>query len=93
MPERIIFMGNKHKAVAVVDPADGSVDLTFTAQTGGETIIGIPEDLALGEAFNTITAPGGVWDGQARDFPTWVQSTDWPSLATLLGEHYQCEVR
>jgi hypothetical protein len=57
------------------------------------TEVVFPDGVTLGEAFTTITAPGGVWAGHSPDDkPAWVAAQP-RALADLLGEHYGVEVR
>jgi len=57
------------------------------------TVVNIPADDSIGDAFTTITGPQGVWANHAKDGakPAWVAS-DSPGLAALLAEHYGTEV-
>lgn len=55
--------------------------------------VNFPEGTTLGEAFNTVTNVGGVWDhhGGLENKPAWVNS-DSDGLAALLSEHFGCDV-
>lgn len=55
------------------------------------TEVNFPDDITLGEAFNTITAPGGVWEYHSDAPPAWVES-DSEGLAMLLSEHWGCDI-
>lgn len=82
-------------AVGEVDEVAGTVQLSVPAPGKRATLVVLPASTRLGEAFATVTAPGGVWAAQVHTpgaVPAWVAS-DNASLAALLGEHYGCEVR
>lgn len=62
-------------------------------ETGGYgvTTANIPDSVNLGNAFKTITDPGGVYAAHSDEAPAWVES-DSDGLAMLLSEHYGCPI-
>lgn len=84
-----VVLGNRH--------AQQSTDngQTFEPLPKGKraTVIEIPEDTSIGDAFRAITDPGGVWAAQVHQVkgetppPAWVASDD-PALATLIAAQY-----
>lgn len=77
------------------DEAAGTVQLSTPAPGRLATLVLLPDGTRLGEAFTTVTAPGGAWAANVHTpgaSPAWVAS-DNGSLAALLAEHYGCEVR
>lgn len=54
------------------------------------TVVDLPDELTLAEAFITITHPQGVWANHAKadTVPVWVAS-DNDGLAALLAEHFR----
>lgn len=87
-----VVLGNRH---AVHGRADGDEVKRESLPKGKRaTEVVFPEDTSLSEAFTTVTHPAGVWANHAEEgkTPAWVAS-DSDALASLLGDHYGCEVR
>lgn len=84
-----VVLGNRH---AVQSSDNGQ---TFEPLPRGKraTVIEIPEDTPISQAFQAITAPGGVWAAHVHPVkgqtpaPAWVASDD-PTLATLIAAQY-----
>ncbi len=55
------------------------------------TSVTFPEGVSLGEAFTTITAPGGAWSSHSDKPPAWVETSS-GGLDALLAEHFGCEI-
>lgn len=84
-----VVLGNRH--------AHESTDhgATFTALPKGKraTVIEIPDDFTIAQAFQAITASGGAWEAHVHQVkgetppPAWVASDD-PALASLIAAQY-----
>lgn len=86
-----VWLGNR-KAVEVTRKPDGSIE---RKPLKGKrcTVVSTPEGQPIGETFQAITAPGGLWPYHSdAEAPAWAASTD-PALAQLLAAHYGCELR
>lgn len=85
-----VVLGNRH----AIESRDNGQTHQPMPKGKRATVVNIPEDTSLGEAFATITNPKGAWSAHATDEakPAWVAS-DSPGLATLLAEHYGVDVR
>lgn len=92
----VLTMGNPNIPEVTRDPDTDEATVSFTpADPETVTTIEFPADLSITEMFQTVTLPGGVgsWHFEESGPPTWVSCPDSSSLATLLGDHYGCEVR
>ncbi len=93
-----VYLGNRDAVEVVDDPThtpDEGEPLRKTRRPApGKrcTTIIVPPGTPLMEALHTITVPTGVWQAHSDGTPAWVASTN-PTLAAVLAEHWQCEVR
>ena len=87
-----VVLGNRKAIVrSLVVNADGAEEEAVNDGPSGKqaTDIVFPDDITLGEAFQTVTHPQGVWAYHAAQGhkPAWVAS-DNDGLATLLAAHF-----
>ncbi len=80
-----LVLGNRH----ATDSTDNGDTRTPLPRGKRATIVEIPDDVTLADAFTAITARGGVWATHATDgaTPAWVASDSKP-LATLVANHF-----
>lgn len=100
----IVCLGNRAGIEVIPDPDDTEEQAAEEGRARNKirqplgkgkrcTTVNIPAGTSTIEALVTITTGNGVWVNHSDDdAPAWVASTD-PRLASLLGEHYGCEVR
>jgi hypothetical protein len=88
--EGVSTEGNKEHIAARLS---AKVRFTDVSDVPRVTTARFPEGVSLGEAFNSVTNVGGIWDhhGGLENKPTWVYS-DSDGLAALLAEHFGCKV-
>lgn len=82
-----VVLGNRTTEVRrVTDDGETTVEAVKGKRA---TVVDVPDEVSLSEAFTTITSPQGVWAFHAREgsMPAWVAS-DSPGLASLLAEHF-----
>lgn len=91
-----VVLGNRNAVHTVQKAVDGELQDVVEKMSRGKraTEIDIDDDYGMSRAFVTITDPRGVWAAHSTPgaTPAWVAS-DNAGLATLLGEHFGCEVR
>lgn len=86
-----LVLGNRH----ATDSEDNGETRFVLPKGKRATVVEVPDEVSLGDAFTAITASGGIWATHAIEGakPAWVAS-DNPSLAALVASHYgDIEVR
>lgn len=80
-----LVLGNRH----ATDSHDNGETREPLPEGKRATVVEIPDEVSLPQAFLAITADGGVWSTHATEgaVPAWVAS-DNPGLAQLVASHY-----
>jgi hypothetical protein len=91
-----VVLGNRH----ATDSTDDGTTRTALPRGKRATVVEIPDDLNVAQAFTAITAAGGVWAHQTgtkdvdgdlvpndKAVPAWVASDD-AALASILAAHW-----
>jgi hypothetical protein len=80
-----LVLGNRH----ATDSEDNGETRVVLPKGKRATVVEVPDEVSLSDAFTAITAPGGVWATHATEgaTPAWVAS-DNPTLAAIVASHF-----
>lgn len=84
-----VQFGNTSPVSKPVDPETGQATVvTYDHIVRTTTVLNIPPDWEMPEAFTTITHADGIWANHSDQKPAWVECDDWPELEAALRGYF-----